>query len=67
MFFGDFVNGATHVDVDQFGAMIDRPDRGLWKWIGPIAVQLHAAGLIELIGLRKFKRATRSAQKRVAI
>ena len=48
-------------------AVINRPDCGLRKWIGPIAVQLHAAGLIELIGLRKFKRAARSAQKRVAI
>ena len=47
--------------------MINRPNSGFRKRVRPIAVQLHTAGLIELVGLRKFKRATRAAQQRMTI
>ena len=64
---GHLVHWAAHVDVDQLGAVVGGPHRGLGQRIAPVAVQLHAAGLVEVVGGRKFKRAARTTQQRLTV
>ena len=49
------VDWASHVDVNEFGTVVDRPARRFGKWILGVAVELHAAGGVMLIGGSEFE------------
>ncbi len=42
MFLGDLVDRAAHIDVDDDGAVIDRPKPGFCQRVLTIAIHLHA-------------------------
>lgn len=52
----DLVNGATHVDVDDGGAVIGAPACAVGEQGGVGAVQLHADGLVEVVGTSEVER-----------
>ena len=47
------VYGAAHVDIDQLRAVVDRPTCCFGEWVIPIAIELHAAWLVESVGCGK--------------
>ena len=44
---------AAHVDIDQLRTVVDRPTCRFREWVIPIAIELHAAWLVESVGCGK--------------
>ena len=59
---GHLVHRASHVDVDELRAVVDGPARRLRQRVVPVAVELHAAGLVEPVGGRQLHALGRAAQ-----
>ena len=56
------VHRAAHVDVDELRAVVDGPARRLRQRVVPVAVELHAAGLVEPVGGCQFHALGGAAQ-----
>jgi hypothetical protein len=63
VFLCDFVDGAAHVDVDDGGTVLDGPAGTLGHDVGVAAVELHADGLVEVVGLGEVEAGCGAAEE----
>lgn len=48
--FGDFINGAAHVDIEGGGTVVDGPFGSFGHEMGVLPVELHAEGAVFVVG-----------------